>query len=135
MDPLVLAEEAKTLVARIKDTIGLTTRVAVEASRNRALAGQGAASGGPTSQGVADCSRAGAMLLDRHGRHRAGYGSQAQLLRAIFLHRLRGCWLRCAKKRSGCRDRLLVRLGLLRFAMPSVATLGHCRSPGCSCVP
>jgi phenylacetate-CoA ligase len=31
-DPLVLAEEAKTLMARIKDTIGLTTRVVVEAS-------------------------------------------------------------------------------------------------------
>ncbi|MGA3399785.1 MAG: phenylacetate--CoA ligase PaaK [Acetobacteraceae bacterium] len=31
-DPLALAEEAKTLVARIKDTIGLTTRVVVEAS-------------------------------------------------------------------------------------------------------
>ena len=31
-DPLALAEEAKALVARIKDTIGLTTRVVVEAS-------------------------------------------------------------------------------------------------------
>ena len=31
-DPLVLAEEGKALVARIKDTIGLTTRVVVEAS-------------------------------------------------------------------------------------------------------
>jgi phenylacetate-CoA ligase len=31
-DPLALAEEARTLVARIKDTIGLTTRVVVEAS-------------------------------------------------------------------------------------------------------
>jgi phenylacetate-CoA ligase len=31
-DPATLAEEARTLVARIKDTIGLTTRVVVEAS-------------------------------------------------------------------------------------------------------
>ena len=31
-DPVVLAAEAKALVARIKDTIGLTTRVVVEAS-------------------------------------------------------------------------------------------------------
>ena len=31
-DPVLLEEEAKVLVARIKDTIGLTTRVVVEAS-------------------------------------------------------------------------------------------------------